>query len=85
MLFTNESLNRFAKDPAVVRFRDRYLLYYSVKYGDGRFGIGIAASTDTSPYFPRSHTFPFSLPFTQRQEGIGMITAIGINRKYPLS
>jgi hypothetical protein len=52
MLFTNESLNRFAKDPAVVRFHDRYLLYYSVKYGDGRFGIGIAASTDLENWQP---------------------------------
>jgi len=46
MLFTNEKLNHFAKDPAVVSFRGRYLLYYSIRYDDGRFGIGIAESGD---------------------------------------
>ncbi len=46
MLFTNEKLNHFAKDPAVVSFQGRYLLYYSIRYDDGRFGIGIAESGD---------------------------------------
>lgn len=41
----------FAKDPAVVRFNNQYLLYYSLPpYGDGRpgdgWGIGIARSDD---------------------------------------
>ncbi len=41
----------FAKDPAVVRFRNCYWLYYSVPpYGDGRrddgWGIGIAQNRD---------------------------------------
>lgn len=44
MLFTNEKLNHFAKDPAVVSFQGKYLLYYSIRYDDGRFGIGIAES-----------------------------------------
>ncbi|MBQ4581485.1 MAG: hypothetical protein IJA83_12575 [Clostridia bacterium] len=42
MLYTNEGLNHFAKDPAVVYFGGRYLMYYSVKHDDGRFGVGIA-------------------------------------------
>lgn len=46
MLFTNKELNCFAKDPAVVRFHSAYYLYYSQCYNDGRFGIGIARSTD---------------------------------------
>ena len=46
MLFTNEALGSFAKDPAVVRFQDRYFLYYSQHYEDGRFGVGIAVSED---------------------------------------
>ena len=46
MLFTNEALNHFAKDPAVVRFNDRYFLYYSVCHDDGSFGVGIATSQD---------------------------------------
>jgi hypothetical protein len=41
----------FAKDPSVVRFRGRYLLYYSIpSHDDGRpgdgWGIGIAESRD---------------------------------------
>jgi hypothetical protein len=40
----------FSKDPSVIRFRGRYLLYFSMpSFGDGRpsdgWGIGIAAST----------------------------------------
>lgn len=46
MLFTNEQLGCFAKDPAVIQFNGKYLLYYSIKYPDDRFGIGIASSQD---------------------------------------
>lgn len=46
MLFTNEVHGNFAKDPAVVAFQGKYFLYYSVRYADGRFGIGIAESKD---------------------------------------
>ena len=46
MLFTNTELNHFAKDPAVVRFHGRYILYYSICHDDGRFGVGIAESQD---------------------------------------
>lgn len=46
MLFTNEQLGSFAKDPAVVRFREQYFLYYSLRHEDGRFGVGIAVSQD---------------------------------------
>lgn len=52
MCFADTSRGRpFAKDPAVVRFGERYLLYYSVPpFNDGRAGdgwaIGIAASPD---------------------------------------
>jgi hypothetical protein len=35
----------FAKDPSVVRFQGRYLLYYSLRM-PGRIGIGIAESAD---------------------------------------
>lgn len=52
MLYTNEALNHFAKDPAVVYFQGRYLLYYSIRYDDGRIGIGIAASTDMEDWQP---------------------------------
>ena len=46
MLFTHEKLNHFAKDPAVIRFDGRYYLYFSQRYDDFRFGIGIAVSDD---------------------------------------
>lgn len=46
MLFTNTELNNFAKDPAVVHFKGKYFLYYTVHYTDGRFGVGIAVSDD---------------------------------------
>ena len=42
----------FAKDPAVVRYRSRYWLYYSLKHEDGRFGIGIAESADMEHWTP---------------------------------
>ena len=46
MLFTNAGYGNFAKDPAVVAFCGRYFLYHSVRCPDGRFGIGIAESSD---------------------------------------
>ena len=52
MFFADLSRGRpFAKDPAVVFFAGRYLMYYSIcAYGDGRpgdgFGVGIAESSD---------------------------------------
>lgn len=52
MLFTNEALGCFAKDPAVVRFAGRGYLYYSQRYSDGRFGIGIAVSDDLDSWTP---------------------------------
>jgi alpha-N-arabinofuranosidase len=36
----------FAKDPDVVRFQDRYLMYYSIDRGSDGFAIGIAESDD---------------------------------------
>ena len=52
MFFADLSRGRpCAKDPAVVFFAGRYLMYYSIcAYGDGRpgdgFGVGIAESSD---------------------------------------
>lgn len=52
MRFTNKELGCFAKDPAVVRFRGRYYLYYSLCHEDGRFGVGIAVSDDLENWVP---------------------------------
>jgi predicted GH43/DUF377 family glycosyl hydrolase len=49
MMFADVSRGRpFAKDPAVVRFKDRYFLYYSIPPGAGIKGwrIGTATSDD---------------------------------------
>jgi len=56
MYFADTSRGRpFAKDPAVVRLGDEYLLYYSLlPYGDGRqrdgWAIGIAVSRDLTDW-----------------------------------
>jgi len=52
MLFTNKEYGNFAKDPAVVRFKGKYFLYYSIRYVDERFGIGIACSKDLENWEP---------------------------------
>ena len=52
MLFTNTDCLCFAKDPAVVRYRSRYWLYYSLRHENGRFGIGIAESADMEHWTP---------------------------------
>jgi len=67
MLYTNEGLNRFAKDPAVVYFGGRYLMYYSVKHDDGRFGVGIASSADLDNWQPCGE-----VPLTQECERNGI-------------
>ena len=52
MLFADDSRGRpYSKDPAVIEFGGRYLMYYSLPpFRDGRqddeWRIGIAASTD---------------------------------------
>ena len=45
MYYTDTSYGRaFAKDPDVVRFKDRYLMYYSINRGKKGIAIGIAQS-----------------------------------------
>jgi predicted GH43/DUF377 family glycosyl hydrolase len=49
MMFADVSRDKpFAKDPAVVRFKDQYFMYYSVPPGNNIIGwrIGVAASKD---------------------------------------
>ncbi len=53
----------FSKDPCVVRFRDRYWMYYSLPpFGDGRAGdgwaIGIAASRDLAAWEKAGELLP---------------------------
>ncbi|MGC9329769.1 MAG: family 43 glycosylhydrolase, partial [Candidatus Hinthialibacter sp.] len=46
MMYADDSDGRpFSKDPAVVRFNDRYFLYYSVRHDD-HWAIGAAESRD---------------------------------------
>lgn len=79
MLFTekNGSREAYAKDPAVIRWKDgKYYLYFSSYYADGgreRLGIGIAVSDDMEQWTSVGH-----IPYTQpcEQNGIGAPAAI---------
>ena len=78
MLFTenNGSRTAYAKDPAVIRWKDRYYLYFSSYYKDDgreRLGIGIAVSDDMETWTSIGH-----IPYTQACErnGIGAPGAI---------
>lgn len=47
MYYTDTSYGRaFAKDPDVVRFKDQYLMYYSINRGKQGIAIGIAQSSN---------------------------------------
>ncbi len=47
MYYTDDSYEKlFAKDPDVVRFQDRYLMYYSINRGKDGIAVGIAESND---------------------------------------
>lgn len=47
MLCTNEKRDCFAKDPAVIRYRTKYYLYYTIHLAeDNSIGVGIATSSD---------------------------------------
>ena len=81
MLFTNKEAGCFAKDPAVVRFQGQYLMYYSLRHADGRFGIGIAVSHDLDDWTPYGE-----IPRTQSCEanGIAAPGAIVLNGRVHL-
>ena len=81
MLFTNKELGCFAKDPAVVRFGGCGYLYYSQRYKDGRFGIGIAVSEDLDHWTPAGE-----VEITQpcEQNGIAAPGAIVLDGKVHL-
>lgn len=86
MMFTekNGSRKAFAKDPAVVKYKGSYYLYYSSFYredGVEKLGIGIAKSQDGENWEILSR-----LPLTQECErlGIGAPGAIVIDEKVHL-
>ena len=64
MLFTHTALNHFAKDPAVVRFQGQYFLYFSQRYDDLRFGVGIAVSQDMENWEVCGE-MPLEMPYEQ--------------------
>lgn len=68
MLFTNERLGNFAKDPAVVRFGDRYFLYYTAMLGDGRICVGIATSHDMETW-ECTGELPLDTPYEAKGAG----------------
>lgn len=68
MYFTNKRLDNHAKDPAVVRFKGKYYLYYTVRYTDqNKIGVGIASSDDLDNW-----TDLGELPLTQECEKVGI-------------
>jgi beta-1,2-mannobiose phosphorylase / 1,2-beta-oligomannan phosphorylase len=82
MYFTNERLDRHAKDPAVVNFKGKYYLYYTVRYKDqNKIGVGIASSDDLDNW-----TDLGELPITRECEkvGIGAPAAIIIGSRLHL-
>ena len=72
-----------AKDPAVVKFRDNYFLYYTVKQNAEISGlrIGIATSDDLLIWRKRKELKP---QFTYEQRGFGAPGAIVIENKVHL-
>ena len=83
MLFTNEKRGCFAKDPAVVRFKGIYYLYYTIKYGENPFkiGIGIACSSDMEVW---EEAGEFPLTDECEQNGVGAPAAIVLNEQVHL-
>ena len=86
MLFTNTEKFNFAKDPAVVRFRGVYFLYYTVKLpkdelGRVRIGVGIATSRDMEEW---SCFGEVAMDQPYELNGIGAPAAIVIDGKVHL-
>lgn len=72
MLYTNEALGHFAKDPCVVQYNGKWWLYHSVML-DRVLGIGIAVSDD-GDHFSYCGTIP--LTCSCEKNGIGAPGAI---------
>ncbi|MBE7043197.1 MAG: glycoside hydrolase [Ruminococcaceae bacterium] len=74
MLFTNKEKGNFAKDPAVIKWKEKYYLYYTIKYEPDRpgewerIGIGIAVSDDLE-HWEQKGELPLLYPYEER--GIG--------------
>ena len=86
MMFTENCGTRaaFAKDPAVIRFKNKYYLYYSSCYeeqGEEKFGIGIAVSNDGADWL-RVDKFPITQDC--EKNGVAAPGAIVINGKVHL-
>ena len=75
MLYTNNDLGRFAKDPAVIELDGYYYMYHSIMI-DKTLGIGVARSDDGD-----SFELIARFPLTQECEknGVGAPGAIVIN------
>ena len=81
MLYTDPTARPFAKDPAVVRFRDKYFLYYSLRQEEGPLMIAIAVSEDMEGW-----TKVAELPLEQpcEQKGVGAPAAIVLDGRVHL-
>ncbi len=83
MLFTDTARHNFAKDPAVVKFKGTYYLYYTVLYTREplHIGVGIATSPDMENW-----TCVGEVPqeFEYEKKGIGAPAAIVMDGKLHL-
>lgn len=74
MHFTDSTfVTAFAKDPDVVRFDGRYLMYYSTFDAERRLVIGIAQSLDLTRWEVAGHVMPEG---EAEQKGLGAPAAI---------
>lgn len=81
MMFTNEKYGNLAKDPAVVRFGDKYFLYYTILYREGFIGVGIATSSDLESWI---NVAEVELTQECEKNGIGAPAAIVLEGKVHL-
>ena len=81
MLYTDPTSRPFAKDPAVVRFHDRYYLYYSQMQEEGPLRIAIAVSDDMDTW-EKVALLPLDQPC--EANGVGAPGAIVLNGRVHL-
>lgn len=76
MMYTDTSSGKaFAKDPVVIRFNDRYLMYYSFKTADG-WAIGIAESANLIEWYRVGELLP-----KEEYEGKGICAPAALVRE----
>lgn len=83
MLFTNTARYNFAKDPAVIKFKGAYFLYYTNLHSHAplHIGVGIATSADMENWTDMGEV---PQEYEYEKKGIGAPAAIVLNDKVHL-